>query len=45
MSEERARFNIAARVIAESCESCGRREFDFFLHDAFVCETCAAVAT
>jgi hypothetical protein len=35
---------VAARVIAESCESCLQREFDFYLHDAFVCESCAAVA-
>jgi hypothetical protein len=32
---------IAARVIAESCESCLQREFDFIVEDAFVCETCA----
>ena len=43
-------YRIAARVIAESCESCERREFDFLLHDpwertdTFVCESCAAVA-
>ena len=37
-------FRIAARVIAESCESCLQREFDYLLHDAFVCESCAAVA-
>ena len=34
-------YRIAARVIAESCESCERREFDFMIHDTFVCETCA----
>jgi hypothetical protein len=32
---------LAARIIAESCESCLQREFDFIIHDAFVCETCA----
>jgi hypothetical protein len=37
-------YRIAARVIAESCESCERREFDYLLHEAFVCESCAAVA-
>ena len=37
-------FRIAARVIAQSCESCLQREFDFYLHDTFVCESCAAVA-
>ena len=37
-------FRIAARVIAESCESCLQREFDFIIQDAFVCESCAAVA-
>jgi hypothetical protein len=41
---ERLRFRIAARVIGQSCESCQQREFDFYLHDAFVCESCAAVA-
>jgi hypothetical protein len=41
---ERLRFRIAARVIAQSCESCEQREFDFYLHDTFVCESCAAVA-
>ena len=34
-------YRIAARVIGESCESCLRREFDFLIHDTFVCETCA----
>jgi hypothetical protein len=38
------RYRIAARVMAQSCESCLQREFDFYLHDAFVCESCAAVA-
>jgi hypothetical protein len=37
-------YRIAARVIAESCESCEQREFDFYLHDAFVCESCAVAA-
>ena len=37
-------YRIAARVIAESCESCWQREFDYLLHDTFVCESCAAVA-
>jgi hypothetical protein len=41
---DRLRYRIAARVIAESCESCLKREFDFYLHDTFVCESCAAVA-
>ena len=41
---ERLRFRIAARVIAQSCESCLQREFDFYLYDTFVCESCAAVA-
>ena len=44
MSEDRMQYRLAARVIAESCESCLQREFDFYLHDAFVCESCAAVA-
>ena len=48
MSEDRARyvrqFRLAARILAESCESCLQREFDFIIHDAFVCESCAAVA-
>jgi hypothetical protein len=30
--------------MAQSCESCEKREFDFYLHDTFVCESCAAVA-
>jgi ribosomal protein L37AE/L43A len=33
-------YRIAARVIAESCESCERREFDHIVEDAFVCESC-----
>ena len=37
-------YRLAARVIAQSCESCLQREFDFYLHDTFVCESCAAVA-
>jgi hypothetical protein len=37
-------FRIAARILSESCESCERREFDFFIHDTFVCESCAGVA-
>jgi hypothetical protein len=37
-------FHIAARVMAQSCESCERREFDYYLHDTFVCETCAVAA-
>jgi hypothetical protein len=45
MSEDRTeyvwRFELAARIIAESCESCLQREFDYFIEDAFVCETCA----
>jgi len=41
---DRLRFRIAARVIAQSCESCLQREFDFYLHDTFVCESCAEVA-
>jgi hypothetical protein len=46
MSEhaERLRYRIAARVMAQSCESCLQREFDFYLHETFVCESCAAVA-
>ena len=40
---EEIRFRIAARIIAESCESCLQREFDFIIQDAFVCESCAAV--
>ena len=34
-------FRLAARIIAESCESCLQREFDFIQHDTFVCESCA----
>jgi hypothetical protein len=34
-------FRLAARIIGESCESCLRREFDFIIQDAFVCESCA----
>lgn len=43
MDEHRKRmeFRLAARIIAESCESCLQREFDFIQHDTFVCETCA----
>jgi hypothetical protein len=37
-------YRIAARVIAESCESCEQREFDYYLHDTFVCESCAVEA-
>ena len=37
-------FRIIARIIGESCESCLQREFDYLLHDTFVCESCAAVA-
>ena len=37
-------FRIAARVIAESCESCLQREFDFLIHDTFVCESCKEAA-
>ena len=37
---ERFRYRIAARVIAQSCESCEQREFDFLIHDTFVCESC-----
>jgi hypothetical protein len=37
-------YRIAARVIAESCESCEQREFDYLLHDTFVCESCAVAA-
>ena len=48
MSKERTKyvweFRLAARILAESCESCLQREFDFYLHDTFVCESCAAVA-
>jgi len=43
-SQRAYQFRIAARIISESCESCERREFDFFIHDTFVCESCAAVA-
>ena len=41
---ERLRCRIAARVIAESCESCLQREFDFLIHDTFVCESCKEAA-
>ena len=41
---EKLRFLIAARVIAESCESCLQREFDFLIHDTFVCESCKEAA-
>jgi hypothetical protein len=41
---DRLRFRIAARVIAQSCESCEQREFDYLLHDTFVCESCAVAA-
>ena len=34
-------FRIAARVLAESCESCLQREFDYYVEDTFVCESCA----
>jgi len=46
MSEhaERLRYRIAARVMAQSCECCEKREFDFYLNETFVCESCAAVA-
>jgi hypothetical protein len=38
---QRHAYRLAARIIAESCESCEQREFDYYLHDTFVCETCA----
>ena len=48
MSEDRARyvyqFRLAARILSQSCESCERREFDFLLHDTFVCESCKEAA-
>jgi len=34
-------FRIAARIVGESCESCERREFEFYIEDTFVCGTCA----
>jgi len=34
-------FRIAARVLAESCESCLQREFDYYVEDTFVCDSCA----
>jgi hypothetical protein len=34
-------FQLAARIIGESCESCLQREFDYIIEDAFVCQTCA----
>lgn len=35
---------IAARIIAESCESCLQREFDYICdYGTFICESCAAV--
>ena len=37
-------YRIAARVIAESCESCLQREFDFLIQDTFVCESCKEAA-
>ena len=37
-------YRIAARVIAESCESCLQREFDYLIHDTFVCESCKEAA-
>ena len=40
---DRLSFRIAARVIAQSCESCLRREFDYLFGDTFVCESCALV--
>jgi hypothetical protein len=33
-------LRIAARIVAESCESCLRREFDYIIEDTFVCESC-----
>ena len=33
-------YRLAARIIGESCESCMQREFDYFVEDTFVCETC-----
>ena len=41
---DRLRFRIAARVIAQSCESCEQREFDFLIYDTFVCESCKEAA-
>jgi hypothetical protein len=38
---ERLRFAIAARIMDQSCESCEKREFDFLVHDTFVCESCS----
>jgi hypothetical protein len=37
---ERVRFAIAAQIMDQSCESCERREFDYLVHDTFVCENC-----
>jgi hypothetical protein len=38
---ERVRFAIAAQIMDESCESCEKREFDFYWHGTFVCESCS----
>jgi hypothetical protein len=38
---DRIHFAVAAQLLAISCESCEKREFDFYLHDTFVCESCA----
>ena len=48
MSEEKARyilqFQLAARILAESCESCLQREFDYVCdYGTFICESCAVV--
>ena len=43
-SRKAQEFRIAARVIAESCESCLQREFDYLIHDTFVCESCKEAA-
>ena len=39
--EEIIQYRLAARILAESCESCLQREFDYIQHDTFVCESCA----
>ena len=37
---QRVHFVIAAQLMDRSCESCERREFDYLVHDTFVCENC-----
>jgi hypothetical protein len=34
------RFDLDARILAESCESCLQRPFHYLHEDTFVCPSC-----